>query len=454
VQANDRGEAFCPACDRMLEKQDFSAEIPPFWKRMPAAFLYPLKPASLIFLTIMSLASLLQLVPLGGIIAAILLPFILMKYSFQVLQFTAVGHMNPPVGSTSMEARDFELPIKSILQLIVIGIVIGLSAMLGMLGIVISLVVMALIFPAMIMVLGVTRSFFKAINPVELADMVRMIGPSYLGLVGMLFLLYGSSGALLEFVGPAIIPHNILAILAIVTFISSYYTIVMFHIMGYVIYQFHEELGVQPEVEYEPAGVGKKSEPTGLSAVAKAQLLVQEGHPEVAKPFIAQQLSSEMSAEQIQLHEIYIKLLKQDESTHDELKRIAKDYILGLMEHGHGKKALQMFHLCHEVDPKFRLDHAEHTHTLMQAAQKASDFELMLALANNFAKHHPDYPNLFEVYLAVARVLHEHFKRDKQAATILKSLITKFPQHASIQQAKMALARIVRAQQPAEAGKA
>jgi len=439
----------------MLVRQEISVSIPPFWKRMPAAFIYPLKPASLMFLGVMSLASLLELIPLGGFLAALLLPLILMKYSFEVMQYTAVGHLEPPMGSTSMAAQDFELPIKSILHVVVLGIIVSLSAMLGVFGIVVSLVALSLLYPAITMVLGVTRSFFRALNPVELVEMIRMIGPSYLGLVGVLFLLYGSSGALLQFIGPAIIPNNILAIMVIFTFISSYYMIVMFHIMGYVIFQFHEELGVQPEVEYEPAAAKKHTAaPTGLGPVAKAQLLVQEGHPEIAKPFIAHHLNSDMSAEQIQLHEIYIKLLKQDESAHDELKRVAKDYILGLMEHGHGKKALQMFRLCNEIDPDFRLDHAEHTHTLIQAAHKASDYDLMLALANNFAKYYPDYLNLFEVYLAVARVLHENFKQDKQAATILNSLIAKFPQHGSIQQAKMALARISRAQQPIQTGNA
>lgn len=335
VQANDRGEAFCPVCDRMLIKQEFTAVIPPFWKRMPAAFFYPLHPASLVFLTIMSLASLLQLVPFGGIIAAILLPFILMKYAFQVLQSTAVGHMQPPTGSTSMSGSDFALPIKSWLLLIVLGIIIGLSVLLGPLGIIISTVLASLIYPAMIMTLGVTRKFFHALNPAELTEMVRMIGPSYLGLVGMLFLLYGADSALLMLIGPMIIPNNVLAIMVIITFVTSYYTLVMFHLMGYVIYQFHEDLGVQPEVEYEPAGTGRKAaEPTGLSPVAKAQLLVQEGHPEIAQPFIARHLNDEMTAEQIQLQEIYIKLLRQQGET-ETLIRMGKDYILKLMEHGH-----------------------------------------------------------------------------------------------------------------------
>ncbi|HXH71262.1 MAG TPA: hypothetical protein VNI58_00385 [Mariprofundaceae bacterium] len=449
VPANERSEAFCPVCDRLLNRLEFSAEVPPFWKRMPAAFLYPLHPASLVFLIIMSLASLLQLIPLGGIIAALLLPFILMKYAFQVLQSTAVGHLKPPKGSTSMSGRDFELPVKAYLLLIVIAILGGLSSMLGLIAVIIALVGLTIIFPAMIMVLGVTRSFFQAISPMQLIEMVRMIGPSYLGLVGMLILLVGASSALMMLLGPTVTPSNFLVIIVVADFISSYYSIVMFHLMGYVIYQFHEELGVKPEVEYEPAAGKKKSaEPAGLSPVAKAQLLVQEGHPEVAKPFIAKHLSNDMSAQQIQLHELYLKLLKQL-GEHEDLGRVGGDYILSLMEHGHGKKALQIFRLCYEVDPQFQLNHAEHTHSLMQAAQKASDYDLMLALANNFAKRFPTYPGLFELYLSVARVLHEHFKRDKQASSILQSLITKFPQHEGIQQAKMALARIGRSQQPA-----
>lgn len=449
VQANDRGEAYCPVCNLMLVKQESSAAIPPFWKRMPAMFIYPLHPASLLFLAIMSFASLLELVPLGGVIAAIILPFILMKYAFQVLQYTAIGQMRPPRGSTSMSGRDFELPVKSYLLLIVISFIAGLLSELGLLAMIVALVLLTILFPAMTMVLGVTRKFFQALNPLQLIEMIRMIGPGYLGLVGILMLLYGASGALLMLMVPMITPDNLLVVSIIVTFATSYYTIVMFHLMGYVIYQHHEALGVEIEVEYEPPSVTRGSPaPVGQSPVTKAQLLVQEGHPEIAGPFIARHLSSEMTAEQIQLHELYIKLLKQ-QGENEELLRAGREYILNLMAYGHGKKALQIFRLCHKVDPAFHLNHAEYTHTLVEAAQRASDYELMLALANNFAKRHPDYSNMFEIYLAVARVLHEHFKRDQQAVMILKSLIAKFPQHGSIQQAKMALARIVRAQQPA-----
>jgi len=434
----------------MLQKMDFAANILPFWKRMPAAFFYPLHPGSLTFLIIVSLASLLQLVPLGGILAALLLPFITLKYAFQVMQSTAVGHLAPPKGSTSMSGRDFELPIKLYLLVISVSIIAGLLSILGTFAVVVAAVLLTAIFPAMVMLLGVTRSFFQALSPIELFEMIRMIGPSYLGLVGMLLLLYSADGAVIMLMWPMIMAGNILTVTVLVTFISSYYTIVMFHVMGYVIYQYHEELGVKAEVEYEPVANNKKqsAEPSGQSAFAKAQLLVQEGRPEIAKPFIAKHLSLEMTAQQIQLHELYFKLLKQL-GEHEELTREAGAYIVSLMDHGHGKKALQVFRLCHEVDRTFALNHAGHTHTLIQAAQKASDFDLMLALAANFAKRHPDYPQLFELYLALARVLHEHFKRDQQASAILQSLINKFPQHEEIQQAKLALARIGRSQQPA-----
>jgi len=442
IQPNDSNQAFCPVCDLLLQKHEFTAIIPPFWKRLPAAFLYPLNLASLMFLAIISLVSLLQLVPLGGIIVAILLPFMIMKYAFQVLQHTAVGHMSPPLGSTSMSGQDFALPVKSYLLIILLSALVGLSSFLGLFGIIISVVLFTLLFPVMIMILGVQQQFFQALNPKEIIEMIQTIGASYFGLVGMLFLLISASSSLFYMFGEFIPLGNKLVLFVIANFVSSYYTVLMFHLMGYVIYQFHEDLGIKSEVEFEVGGKKKKTQaPLGQTPVSKASLLIQEGHPEIAKPFIRKHLSVELTAEQIQLHELYIKLLKQLDE-HEELIRIASDYILSLMEHGHGKKALQTFRLCHELDASFQVNHAQHTHSMIQAAHKASDFDLLLALAQNFAKRHPEYDKLFEVYLVVARVLHEHFKRDQQAAAILKSLVQKFPKHESIQRAKMALARI------------
>ena len=420
IQPNERNEAFCPVCELMLEKQEFGVYVQPFWQRMPATFLYPLQSKALIFLVIMSAASLLQLVPVGGVIAVILLPFILMKYAFQILQSTAVGHMAPPLSSTSMHGSDFALPLKSYFILIFIGVFVGLASQLGLLTLIIALLMMALLYPAMVMVLGVTRKFFQAFNPFKLIEMIRMIGSAYLGLTGMILLLYGSAAVLTNMIASSL-PNSFVINMTVFTFITSYYTLVMFHLMGYILYQFHENLGIQVETHHQATNK-KDNKPIGQSPLSKVRILLQEGHLEIAKPFIAKHLKNEVSAEQMQLHDLYIKILHQQQES-VALKDVGKIYIFNLMEHGHAKKALQTFRLCHEVDATFRLDDAKHTDMLIQTAYKASDYELVLLLANNFAKKHPDYVQLFEIYLRVAGVLHEHFKR-----------------------AKMMLARIVRSQ--------
>lgn len=445
IQATDRDDAFCPICNLMLKKLNYSVDVLAFWKRMPASFLYPLHLGSLIFLVILSLASLLQLIPLGGIVAAILLPFILMKYAFQVLQHTASGYLSPPKGSTRMDAIDFELPFKMILLIILLSVVSGLLAVLGKIGIIIALIVLTLSLPAMIIVLGVTRSFFSSINPLRLFETVKIIGPSYFGLFGMLFLLVSANGAFFELISSWASERNTLILNVIVTFINSYYTIVMFHIMGYVTYQFHKELGIQPAVEYEQKRSSNKHQKVSFTPLAKAQVLVQEGHPELAKNFISKNLNSSMSVEQIQLHELYLKLLSQLEEG-DELKEVGRNFIVNLLDHEHRKKALQMYRFCYENIPVFQLNHAEYTHQLVETAHKASDYDISLILANNFAKNYPDYPKQFDLYLLVARILHDHFNRGEQAGKILKTLIAKFPQHESIQSAKLALNRIERVQ--------
>ena len=188
----------CPACDKSLRKLSTAHAIPPFWKRMPDTFLYPLNGGSLAYLTGLALFSLLFFVPLWPvvIVASLVLPLMMLRYGFSVLQHTAMGHLTPPKMSINFQLRELSLPLKLVAIMFFLGSLIGLILYpLGVNIVVIQMVAFALtqlVLPAMVVLLAVHSSFFRAINPVDIGFVISTIGLPYLALCGVLLLLSGA----------------------------------------------------------------------------------------------------------------------------------------------------------------------------------------------------------------------------------------------------------------------
>ena len=128
-------------------------------------------------------------------------------------------------------------------MLFVFGLLIGFLASRSLtLGVIANLIV-AFLIPATWMVLINTHSLSSAINPFELLATIFGIGKSYLLLCFFLFLLQQGSPMVVEMllkVGkPAIV-------LPLVCFALIYFTWVMAAMIGYVMYQHHAALDIDP----------------------------------------------------------------------------------------------------------------------------------------------------------------------------------------------------------------
>jgi len=265
----------CFCCATPLESLGSGNTVPPFWRRLPEAFRYPLNSSSLSLIIGMAvLALVVSLMPFLAYVTVILYLFAagsVMKYSFTCLERTALGEMKAP---DVMEA--YAGGIKLLRQLIFMtvllgGLVIAGGYYLGMAagGFLLTLVVCA--YPAMLIRFAITQSLLSALNPLGALSMITAIGLPYGLLMAFLLIMVSSVAVLQSIIGTAVpaLSHLLQGI------ISNYYTVVMFHLMGYMLFQYQTQLGYSARIDDED-----ESRPEIEQLNAKLDVMLKEGYYE------------------------------------------------------------------------------------------------------------------------------------------------------------------------------
>src|SRR5690606_119866 len=245
----------------------------PFWQRLRAITLYPFRGAALASLVALTLASLLGMIPVVGWVVALLVWIGAYKYAFEVLRATADGRLEAP--EVVLGTGDGVVARLIAMQLVFIVVVLA-ALLVG--GPIIGLAVLALVAfmqPGCVMSLAMDGSLAHALNPSTPLALVGRIGWPYLAVFGLLFVIQAS--ALTASVWLARWMPPVIADLA-VTAVSFWGLFAAFHLMGYLIYQYHEALG------YEPAArdglPGRPAPDADLPGEAEAH--VRDGHPDAA----------------------------------------------------------------------------------------------------------------------------------------------------------------------------
>lgn len=242
-EKNKRHTLHCFLCDSVLESLGSANTVTPFWRRLNEAFKYPLNSSSLSLIVITSIMSVIAvLMPFLWILSIVLYLFAagaMLKYSFTCLERTAMGEMKAP---DVMEA--YQGGIKLLLQLILITLVMTVFAGLATYFVGVALggvlgVIAAVSFPAVLIRFAQTENMFGALNPFAAIGLMAAIGLPYGLLIVFMLIMMTSVGVLHEWIG-AILPAGAVLVQSVV---SSFYMVVMFHLMGYMLFQYQQELG-------------------------------------------------------------------------------------------------------------------------------------------------------------------------------------------------------------------
>ena len=434
---------FCPTCNFRLGPPDISEAIVPFWKRLHLFFMYPFsawQPVALILI----LAFLSMLVPHAGFLGwglSIVVSALMLKYSFESLRISTNGDFVPPDLSGRVLTEDIHLVIKQIVLFVILFIVFRAIAPLGALPVALFAIALFLLLPAMIIILTVNDSLFMAINPVYFLGMAVRIGPAYLLMFLFLSLLGGAPVALSE----AVLRHLPEGLqLFLIAAAKNYYTLVSYHLMGYVMFQYHERLNYEVDTEafLKTFQLGKSIK-TGLPATAgpvpgmtvdsgasqvlkESKQLTQEGKLDEAIALI-QNRSDLENLSDMALAEYYLKLVrikKNDNALLEIAPRILSKWVAG----NEKQKSLSLFEDCLAIAPDFTPD-APVLFKIGAWLNADGKSKPAISAFNRLIKIYPRHPLIPKTCFTAAQIFYEKLSNRTKAEQILTMLLKRYPNH-------------------------
>jgi tetratricopeptide (TPR) repeat protein len=419
----------CPKCDGEAERHSAENTIVPFWNRLPKFFLYPFQLQPLILMILLSIAA---TVFSGSGLFSFLMQLavwgVLLKYSFASLKSTAHGSLAPPGITLETISNEFGIVFKQLGIYMVIGIVfIKITQIAGIFLGMVFVALAVLSIPAMIIVLVASNSLIHALNPLIFAGMAWRIGWGYL----LMYLFYALLGA-----APMVLAQLILAYLPpalqgfLFSMAKSYYLIISYHLMGYVVFQYHEEIGYEVDFEEQDL-VAEETSPEmekNRELMNRANMLVKEGKLDEAIAC----LKSEPHAvrENLSLAERFYNLLKIRERFPEMLEH-AKPYLDLLVKANQKEKLCGVLLECLSRSPAF----TPAPSTLFKAAGALNETgkpREAIHAYKRFIKANANHQMIPKAYFLAAGIINEKLNDPRKASGILQGIIKKYPGHEMI----------------------
>ncbi len=422
----------------MAEQELFLVEadptFTPFWRRLHKFFLYPMQLGPMLRMALFAGAGSIafMIFPLLGALLFLVLIFAFFKYAFVVLERTARGHFDEPHNVDGEEKGELGQVFRMIGLFILLGLWMGsLTYFLGRLGQGLTWVLINILPPACIMIIATTHSLWQALSPTRVLFYIRSIGSPYLALCFLLLSLTSSSSWLEGFLARHM--HS-WVVMPMIVFVQYYFILIMFNMMGYVLYQYHDKLDLHADVSFEKAEAKlSPNKQAADPAMAQLSALMAAGKEQEAADLLREELRTKW--ERNDLHERYQKLLVVLGKQELALQH-AREFISKLVLE---KKMFQALDLCEwglKTDPAFQPNNPDHVHELAAAANVANRHRLALDLMRGFDKRYPGHKHTAAIYLLSAQILGEKYQKYVEAGKILRALQVKFPDHALAAEAR------------------
>jgi len=416
--------------------------IEPFWNRMPRIFSYPISVPSLILMAVLALATLFFSGP--GLFSSLMkgvMWLVLIKYSFESLKATAGGNLKPPPVNSQTISDDFQQVFKQFVIYIAIFLAFGWISFHAGLLIGFAFLMAALFFvPSMIILLVTTGRLIHALNPVMFVRLTFRIGWAYLLMYFFLFLLGSAPAYLFQFL-IKFLPAELHLLLY--GFAESFYTIVSYHLMGYVILQYHDKIGYQvafedfndpDSEEYEPKEVDPDED-----VLREVAPLIQEGKLDEAISVI-QKMTLHQGIKGINLSDRYYTLLKMKKRRAEMLEH-GVNHLDKLAAENQKNKALAVFGECRKIDAGF-LPTAGALFKLAGWLNETGKTQAAVSVYNLLVKSHPQHPVVPKAYFRIAQLFHDALMKTDKAKKILSALQMKYPEHEIMPHVENFLARL------------
>ncbi len=407
----------------MMNTTPLPTKPEPFWNRLQDIMLYPVRGAAFVLLVTLTLFGLSAWLPGIGWILELLLWITAFRFAFEILRATSDGRMQMPeialtVGNGTVWR--FLLLQFALWLLVAFGFIFG-----GVLVGVILMLVIVLMQPGCIISLAIDGSFFHAIHPGTALRLMTRIGSPYFAVFGLLLVIQISAATAGDWLGQ-FMPPVFGALIA--DFFSLWGLFSAFHLMGYLVYQYHEELGYEPESH-------STALPTLLTRDSTlqetAETLVREGNPDAALALLREDMRER--AVGLGVHELYRRLLHASGDA-AATEQHARQFIHVLLMEKNERRALGLLRESLSANPDFVPLEAEQGDLLAQRARALGQTQLAvdawLALLRRFPKDRT-WPRWA---LDAALQMSERLGRDAQARELLQQAKARCEDDAELRQ--------------------
>ncbi len=409
------------------------APIVPFWNRLRAISLYPAQMAALVPIVMFALGKLLGFLPVIGFILAILVTVAMYRYAFDCLVATANGRLEPP--ETSFSASDGTVLRFIGMVVVFILFTVGCAIFLGPRAAQIVALLLGLAMPGATITLALEDSLLSALNPARWLGIVTRIGWPYLAAAGLCLVVFASQRYAVGFAA-AVLPMFLAVIVAAI--VSNYALVLTFHLLGYLVYQYHDELGFEPQNEGLGRPLGKPDPDQEI--LDEAAELVRDGDPERAIELLRAHLNRGGTQA---VHTQFRKLLHLKGDKQGLLGH-GQAYLPILLAWEKHLDALRLVEECQTLDADFAPSKDTQVTDLARLAARSGHPATALRLLSGFHQRFPTSPDIAENYLLVATLMHERFNQDDKARKLLLSLKAKYPDSPLMPQIETCLASVER----------
>ncbi|NWN90164.1 DUF4013 domain-containing protein [Marinobacter adhaerens] len=409
-----RHRALCPKCNKAMQYLGAATETTPFWNRIGAFFRYPFHSDPLIVIAICTLVPLAAPASLAGLLIWVLLALALFKYTYAVINHTAEGHLKPPPVSVAFTGSGFSIVILQFLVFIVIGGLAGAAALLGgPLLLMLTLAFAILALPASIMILAMERSVGAAVNPMKLTALISRIGSPYFLLYGYLILLTLASGMAQDF---ALNHFPFWLSQPLSGFLNSTFTLILFNMLGYLLFQYQEELGFTADIQdpTEEAVVHQRDRSSRFDADIDMNL--KDGNYDRVQAMLNDALKKDPE-DPLRIGQLYRLLAARNNAT--ELYRYHPRILSWLADSNDGEGIASVLELLEHVEPGFRPDDPELAVRCARCLYNSGHYKPTLRLLQDFHKRFPDSEELAPAYLLVAQALANGMNQWEKATAFL-----------------------------------
>jgi len=400
------------------------------WQQLPYILIYPLLGHALPLIIVFSF---LLWLTLGNALAIVLFFTMIagtLKYAYSVLEDTMLGYATPPALTFDRWNPANLRPVKQLLYLIFIVGTTNLFQNIG--GNMLALPFLALgifFMPASAVIIANQNNLSAALNPLKLLVLVYKIGIRYL-LVSFLltlnillslpiFLMMPLIGRILPKIGLIIDGFSLL----LLVMLNIYLLLMIFHLLGFVVYHRRESLGF--EVVFSPE---REEEAQQQAQDKQVEILLDEVY----------WLSRQQGQEQAAVETLLAKLPAFDEQLNIqhrlfertclwESKKVAlvhgRYYLNLLLQKKQLSIALAVYQTCLSFDAQFAPKTSYQILPLAKQANREKQYSFAFSILEKFLADYSTHVEHVEAKLLMAQLLAERLERIKEAKAIMALLL-------------------------------